>query len=246
MAAMKTLPRTATATTAKTTAKTQPKPAQPKAAASAKALRSDGLEARTRLMDAALALFADKGYANTSTREIALAAQVNIASISYYFGDKAGLYRAVFTDPRRNPHAEVPGNSSAPPDLATSLRALMVGFTQTLKQGDMVQCCMKLHFREMLEPTGVWQDEIDNNIRPAHQALVQVLCQHLGLKKADDDIHRLAFSLAGLGIMLHVGGDVVRAIHPAVMASPNAIDQYTERLLEYALAMVQAEARRRA
>ena len=57
---------------------------------SAKAMRSDGVEARNRLLDAALALFAEKGFAKTSTREIAQAAQTNIASISYYFGDKAG------------------------------------------------------------------------------------------------------------------------------------------------------------
>ena len=73
-----------------------------------KTLRSDGVEARNRLLDSALALFAEKGFAKTSTREIAQAAQVNIASISYYFGDKAGLYKAVFTDPRCNP--------SVPPD----------------------------------------------------------------------------------------------------------------------------------
>ncbi|MBK9574006.1 MAG: TetR family transcriptional regulator [Rhodoferax sp.] len=57
----------------------------------AKTLRSDGVEARNRLLDAALEPFAEKGYSKTSTREIASAAQVNIASISYYFRDKAGF-----------------------------------------------------------------------------------------------------------------------------------------------------------
>lgn len=51
-----------------------------------KELRIDGQETRTRLLDAALALFAEQGFAKTSTREIALAAQVNISAISYYFG----------------------------------------------------------------------------------------------------------------------------------------------------------------
>ncbi|MEY2862216.1 MAG: hypothetical protein RL392_2674, partial [Pseudomonadota bacterium] len=68
-----------------------------------KPLRSDGAEARNRLLDAAMRLFAEHGFAKTSTRDIAEAAQVNISSISYYFGDKAGLYRAVFIDPRSNP-----------------------------------------------------------------------------------------------------------------------------------------------
>jgi AcrR family transcriptional regulator len=60
--------------------------------------RSDGALARRRLLEAALQLFADKGYQKTSTREIADAAGVNLGSISYYFGDKPGLYRAVFCE----------------------------------------------------------------------------------------------------------------------------------------------------
>ena len=59
--------------------------------------RSDGVQSRERLLMAAMRLFAEQGFAKTSTREIALAAGTNIASISYYFGDKAGLYRAAFT-----------------------------------------------------------------------------------------------------------------------------------------------------
>jgi TetR/AcrR family transcriptional regulator, regulator of cefoperazone and chloramphenicol sensitivity len=211
----------------------------------AKYLRSDGAQAKRRLLDAALPLFAEKGFAKTSTREIAQAAQVNIASISYYFGDKAGLYRAVFMDPRGNPHGDAMLLQTNKTTLDTFLRALLLGFTEPLKQGQVVQSCMKLHFREMVEPTGVWQEEIDTNIKPIHMALVHVLCQHLGLQRADDDVHRLAFSLAGLGIMLHVGGDVFKAIRPGLVSAPKAIDVYAERLLEFAHAMVRAETLRR-
>ena len=100
---------------------------------------------------------------------------------------------------------------------------------------------MKLHFREMLQPTGVWQDEIDHNIKPNHQALVHALCQHLQLAQADDDVHRLAFSISGLAVMLHVGHDVISAIRPKLIAGPAAIDLYVERMLGYAMAMVEAE-----
>ncbi|MEY4757990.1 MAG: hypothetical protein RJA34_2888 [Pseudomonadota bacterium] len=213
---------------------------------SAKAMRSDGVEARNRLLDAALALFAEKGFAQTSTREIALAAHTNIASISYYFGDKAGLYRQVFADPRGNP--PLPSEAIDAPDvtLADALGGMLRHFVEPLKQGHhRQQQCMKLHFREMLEPTGVWQQEIDHNIRPTHEALNQLLCRHLGVAEVDDDIRRLAFSLTGLGIMLHVAGDVYGALCPQLIGSPPALDTYTDRLLTYALAMVEAEARRR-
>lgn len=210
-----------------------------------KPLRSDGAEARTRLLDAALALFAEKGFAKTSTREIALAAQVNVASISYYFGDKAGLYRAVWLDPRCNPEAWRPNPHGAAPSLEQAVNATLRSFIEPIKQGPLMQLCMKLHFREMLEPTGVWQEEIDTHIKPAHLALVAVLCRHLGLAEADDAVHRLGFSIAGLGIMLHVGSDVISAVRPQLLASHSALDTYTDQLSAYALALVDAEARRR-
>jgi TetR/AcrR family transcriptional regulator, regulator of cefoperazone and chloramphenicol sensitivity len=208
--------------------------------------RSDGQEARQRLLDAAMALFAEQGFAKTSTREIAHAAQVNIASISYYFGDKAGLYRAVWSDPRTNPPPVTHDADGQPLPLPQMLDAMLQGFIEPLKQGHLAKQCMKLHIREMLEPTGVWQAEIDSNITPAHSALVDAIGRHLGLAQADDDTHRLAFSLAGLGMMLHVAGDVFAAIRPQLLASQEALDVYRERLVQYGMAMVQAEGQRRA
>ena len=211
-----------------------------------KPLRSDGQEARTRLLDAALVLFAEQGFAKTSTREIAQAAQVNVASISYYFGDKAGLYHAVFTDPRSNPHMTAADIDHPGQSLADSVRVLLTSFTAPLKQGVQMQGCMKLHFREMLEPTGLWQAEINNNIRPAHMAMVQVLCRHLGVAQPDDAVHRLVFSITGLAMVLHVGADVIQAIAPQLIATPAAVDAYTEHMVASALSMVEGERQRRA
>ncbi len=221
-------------------------PKQPDSQQIAKPLRSDGLEARNRPLDAALALFAEKGFAKTSTRQIAQAAQVNIASISYYFGDKAGLYRAVFMDPRSNPGIAPELIDDATKSLDWSVTNLLRSFVEPLKQDHLIQQCMKLHFREMLEPTGVWQQEVEGNIRPAHEALVVVLCRQLGLPRADDDVHRLALSIAGLGVMLHVGHEVIATVRPQLVASHAALDHYGDRLVGYALAMVAAEAQRRA
>jgi AcrR family transcriptional regulator len=211
-----------------------------------KAMRSDGVEARNRLLDAALALFAEKGFVKTSTREIALTAQVNIASISYYFGDKEGLYRAVFADPRSNPSVDPADLNGEGVSLEQAVTGLLQSFVEPLKQGHKMQQCMKLHFREMLEPTGVWQEEIDTNIKPAHTALVAALARHLQVEREDDDLHRLAFALSSLGMMLHVGADVYTAICPQLISTPQALDTYCDRLVGYAMSLVAAEGARRA
>jgi AcrR family transcriptional regulator len=55
-------------------------------------------DARTRILEAAEELFAAKGYAGATVREIGAAAGTNLAMIHYYFGNKEGLYRAIFEE----------------------------------------------------------------------------------------------------------------------------------------------------
>jgi len=55
-------------------------------------------EPRQRILDAAVSLFAQKGYAGVGVREIAKAADVNIAMISYYFEGKLGILKAIIEE----------------------------------------------------------------------------------------------------------------------------------------------------
>ena len=49
-----------------------------------------------RILDAAEGLFAEKGFAETSLRQITGKAQVNLAAVNYHFGSKKSLIQAVF------------------------------------------------------------------------------------------------------------------------------------------------------
>jgi AcrR family transcriptional regulator len=207
--------------------------------------RSDGEQSRERLLRTAIRLFAERGYGNTSTREIALAAGANSAAIRYYFGDKAGLYRAAFTErsPVHDKHACQFDQGQL--TLRQALRGFYNELLVQMKQGELAQACLRLWFREMLEPTGLWAAEIDQGIKPAHAALVALLGRHLGLERADDDLYRLAFGVVGLGLQPLMTRDVVAAIRPGLIDNPAAIDVWTARLADYAEAMVNAELSRR-
>ena len=208
--------------------------------------RSDGAQSRERLLLTAQRLFAEQGFAPTSTREIALAAGTNVASISYYFGDKAGLYRAAFRELAPCPRKDVATFTDPDASLRESLQAFYAMLLGQLKQGDLQRLSMRLWFREMLEPTGLWLEEIDNGIRPAHAGLVQVLGRHLGDAAAPDDIARLAYGVVGMAIHLMISRDVVDQLTPQLLASDAAIDTWTARLVDYAEAMVNAEKARMA
>lgn len=64
-----------------------------------RAAHGDGLEdgARGRILDAALAVFAQRGFDGARTRDIAERAGANLGLITYYFGDKERLWRAAVT-----------------------------------------------------------------------------------------------------------------------------------------------------
>jgi AcrR family transcriptional regulator len=57
---------------------------------------SEHEEKKLSIINAAITLFGERGYRGVSIRNIADKAGCNLASISYYFGGKEGLYSACF------------------------------------------------------------------------------------------------------------------------------------------------------
>src|SRR5690349_13078404 len=53
---------------------------------------------RRRLLDAARRLFAERGFADVSVRDIVHEANANIALVNYYFGDKRRLYLEIIDE----------------------------------------------------------------------------------------------------------------------------------------------------
>ena len=207
-----------------------------------RAPRSDGEASRQRLCQAALELFARDGYSRASTRAIAQRAATNIAAISYHFGDKAGLYRAAFGTAALASARAVPG---AKVSLAEAIAGLYDALIEPMRHGDLARQCMRLHLREVLEPSGLCDPGGHCGFEASHRALVAVLVRHFKLRRADAELHRLALCIAGLGVQLHLGRDLADAVAPRLNVGDKALAQWKERLTAYALAMVRAERLRR-
>lgn len=67
-----------------------------------RARRSDGEATRLRILEAAGELIAQRGYAQTSNKAVAQAADVDMATINYHFGGRQGLYLAVLSEAHRH------------------------------------------------------------------------------------------------------------------------------------------------
>ena len=203
------------------------------------------LQPREKILLTALELFAEQGFERATVRQIAKKAEVNISAIAYYFGDKAGLYQAAFIEPLGSPKDDIELFNDPNISLEEALQGLFSGFIEPLKQDKLAMLCTRLHMREMVEPTGLWAQEIDNGITPYHQALLVVLQKHLNLNKIDDDLHRLALSIVAMGVHLFVGRDVIEKLCPKIIAGNSALNQTQVRLVMFAMSMIEAESRRR-
>ena len=214
-------------------------------------VRADGALARQRLLQAALTLFAEKGFAKASTREIAEAAQCNLAAINYYFADKRGLYQAVLTEAICDASGEeaavgcAAGGMLGGAHIDQALKDFFRGFLQPLKQGEKVRLVTKLHFREIIEPSGLMQEFCDTLIRPLHEAMRALLARHFQVADDEPDLVRLALAIQGMGVYFFLAQDTLAVLAPDVTATAEAVDVLADRLALYALGMVQAESGRR-
>jgi AcrR family transcriptional regulator len=216
--------------------------------------RSDGALARRRLLEAALQLFADKGYQKTSTREIADAAGVNLGSISYYFGDKprpvpGGVLRVLLRRHGRARHPAGAGLPARPRDQpARSGRragSLLPQFPAPPQAGRLIRLVMRLHFRELVEPSGVMGSEMDDDLADLFRNMSRLISQRLGLDTPDADTLRLTHAVLGMAMHFFVAQELVDQVSPELVAQPESIDVLAERLAGWASGAIDAEARRR-
>ena len=90
-------------------------------------------EPRERILDAAVSLFAQKGYGASGVRKIAEEAQVNLAMISYYFDGKLGILKAImekFFQGCVEILADVNDESRAPEECVRTMISRIVHFVR--------------------------------------------------------------------------------------------------------------------
>ncbi len=63
-----------------------------------RAPRRDGINTRALILDAAGKIFAERGYADATSKEICELAGTNTAAVNYYFGGKDKLYEEVLVE----------------------------------------------------------------------------------------------------------------------------------------------------
>ncbi|MCC6133198.1 MAG: TetR/AcrR family transcriptional regulator [Acidobacteria bacterium] len=105
-------------------------------------------ETRRAILRAAVDSFARAGFAGATTRNVALKAGVNVATLHYHFGSKEGLYRAVWDDVFREKPA-VNGYGLGPGERLLSV------LTTLLEHGIRRPWLSRLALQQLLSPVAV-------------------------------------------------------------------------------------------
>ena len=210
-------------------------------------------DSRTQLIQAAAQVFSVKGFDGASTREICQSAAVNLSAIKYYFGDKAGLYCAVL----QWAFGEVTASFGQFDDPALSFQQAVRQFLVPLIQTDCNPTqqqpapqsidarVMGLYLYELIKPSAIFPEIIQQTVLPTHQAFCQLLARQLGAVAVDPAIHQLAFAICAMAHDYSLSRDVMRTLAPELLDQPDATVQITDRLLAYSQALLDVERRLR-
>jgi AcrR family transcriptional regulator len=137
---------------------------------------------RERLLEAAESLFASRGFAATSVREITAAARCNVAAVNYYFAGKLGLYEALFRSrlaglrrQRVESVRQAMARARGAARLTQVLRAFADAFLEPLVAEGRGRHLIGLLSRELLDPhlpPALFQGEM---VQPVQRSLVDAL-----------------------------------------------------------------------
>lgn len=115
--------------------------------------RADGEATRRRILEAAGALIAAHGFAQTTNKMVAAEAGADMASINYHFGNRNGLYQATLIEAHRRiiDRADIERIATATIPARDKLRRLIAFFLASASGED--RWPVIVLFRELVAPT---------------------------------------------------------------------------------------------
>jgi AcrR family transcriptional regulator len=197
-------------------------------------------DARSRLLDAAGPIFAEKGFKNATVREICKAAGVNVASVNYYFGDKQRLYvetvkraHPLHTAPRFVPQWEP--DAPAPARLAVLVRTMATHMLGAKTQPWQSQ----LLAREVMNPSSACRELVEEFIRQRFEMLSSILDEILPADTPAHRRHLIALSIVAQFVYFRAARGVIEMlVGPEEMAEHHRAEQVVDHIVAVAFTIL--------
>lgn len=198
--------------------------------------RSEGI--RQRLLDAAAEVFADEGYRRATIAEICGRAGANIAAVHYHFGNKQGLYAAVFDYAQQRASTEEA--TGVPEQLATPeerLRAQVTSFLTRLLDPRRPAWIARLMAHELIEPSEVLDRLVRNRMRANHELIADAVRDLLGAQASLEDVRLCTLSVVSQCVFYRHSAAVVTRLYPDLVPS-REIARIAEHVTQFSLAAI--------
>lgn len=210
-------------------------------AAAPRAQRSDGNLTRLHILDVAGQLFAELGYANTTSKAICARAGTNMAAVNYHFGGKDGLYEAVLIEGHRQVVSldELVDVAALPADPRAKLRMVL---SHLLEMGirPAAPWGFRVVLREALSPSAMAPAMFRRAIQPKARLLLGLIAEIVGLPVSHAAVQgALMFTVLPCIVLMIAPRQLGSTVLPA-MKTPGLL---VEELLRYVSGGLDALAR---
>ncbi|MDY7002195.1 MAG: CerR family C-terminal domain-containing protein [Thermodesulfobacteriota bacterium] len=160
---------------------------------------------RDKLLKAAIEVFAHKGYASATVREICGLAGTNVAAVNYHFGGKGPLYAAVLEHIFETAGAGVPyeiltfQDPSLPPEerLRTYILSYFHWVFGRKKGKEEYSNLSTIFIMEMARPSEGLDEVVEKYIRPQAVILMDILKDILGPDTPEPVLRACTASVVG-------------------------------------------------
>jgi len=205
-------------------------------------VREDGAQTRQQLLEVAGRLFAERGYARATSKEICELAGANIAAVNYHFGSKDGLYAAVLEEA----HARlvsielVTTATQSNADPGEKLRLLLMQVVSQIAGRGQDTWALRVLSREIMAPTRMMDRMIANQIQPKFKLVAGMIADTLGVPASHPAVSRCMVSIIGpCGFLLITNPDWQKQIFPSLTFDPQAL---VDHMVTFALGGLKAVA----
>lgn len=205
-------------------------------------------ETRTRLLEAASAVFADRGYHEATVREICHRAKVNLALVNYHFGDKLELYTEVLRCSVKQPEnlQEVHDLFLEKDEPEILLRRFIhMMLRRMVKRREKSNMHMRLMLHELARPTPAVARVVDESVKPLHDRLRALLGKILALPPEHDKTRLCTQSIIGQTIHYAHHSPVIARLWPELKMTPEQQDMVADHIADFSLAYLKLVRRRR-
>ncbi len=206
--------------------------------------REDGMQTRSRILDSACELFAERGYRAARVADICQRAGANAAAVNYHFRDKAALYVEAWQEAfKKSAGPEVPDSTDTSPEnqLRIYIHSLMQHFADQGAQGQFT----RLYLMELAHPTGLIHNIWHKLIAPRRQVLIELISKIMGTDTTDETVAFCEMSIISQcrALLTVRASDMEYLLGQS--ASPDLIKRLADHIAGFSLAGIKAAGNRK-